>query len=202
MTIEALSPCASAGEVNIAMNRVLHPKASFDEAQWDSIAHLLDEAGEWVGPGRLKGLPDAEISSEWRKVCPDHEIPQVLREFLRRAGRDAPFINNDFEDSYRPEHYEANRDFANRFLNVFSSDDASTVLHRIGEDGNPSASVVVIACNVGREDYYCVDVSDNYSTVFWVHNDHGDLKEEAMTMLEFLRLELINYWLKSASPGG
>ena len=121
---------------------------------------------------------------------------------MRRAGQDAPFINRDFEDIYRPEHYEINREFANRFLNDFPSGGASTVLHRHGEDGKPSASVVVIACNVGREDYFCVDVSDNDSTVFLVHNDHGDLKEETMTMLEFLRLELINYWLKKSTPRG
>ncbi|WP_250634586.1 SMI1/KNR4 family protein [Pinirhizobacter soli] len=185
----------------IAMRPVLHPRVTPEEARWNSIAHLLDEAEAWVAPGKLKGLADHEILHAWHKVCPNHEVPPALAEFLYRAGKDAPFINSDFEDSYRPEHYEVNRDFADRFLSEFPSGDSSTVLHRHGEDGKPSSSVVVIACNVQRQDYYCVDVADNDPTVFWVHDDHGDLKEEATTMLDFLRLELINYWLKVQSSG-
>jgi hypothetical protein len=202
MMVAAINPVIPAGWRSVAMAQKLHQNVSLQEANWDSIEKLLDEADMWSRPdGGLRGLSDDRIESEWGRICSDPEVPPQLREFLRRAGESAPFINSEFEESYCPAYYQDNRGFAYRFLKDFSSSDVSTVLHRLGEDGNPS-SVVVIACNVGRGDYYCIDTSANDSTVFWVHDDHGELKEETMTMYELLRLQLLNYWFKNASRGG
>jgi hypothetical protein len=204
MKIDATYPCTRAGEVDTAMNPVLYPKISLEEAKWDSVAHLLDEADFWSSRAgvTLKGLSDNRIDEEWEKICPSHGAPPAIREFLRRAGADAPFMNANFEGSYRPEGYKESRDSARLFLQEFSPIDASTVMHCLDKNGDLHASIVVIACDVIGQDYYLVDASNEESRVFRLHAPHGDLKESAMTMLEFLRLELINYWLKSAAPGG
>jgi hypothetical protein len=204
MKIDATNPCPRAGEVNIAMNPVLHPKISVEEAQWGSIEHLLDEADLWLSPvgATLKGLSGSRIDDEWRDICPSHGTPSAVREFLSRAGADAPFMNPNLEGSYRPESYKENRDSASLFLQAFSPDDASTVMHCLDKNGDLHAAIVVIACDVIGEDYYVVDATNDESTVFRLHAPHGDLKESAMTMLEFLRLQLINYWLKIVPRGG
>lgn len=199
MTINAVTYRPPGIDMNVPGDRVLHPKVSLPEARWNSIAHLLDEAGAWVKPGALEGSTTSEIGDAWHALHTAHDIPPALREFLLRAGRDAPFFHRDFEDSYRPEHYPANRDFANGFLGHVSPSTSVVTPQCVGESGRLVSSVVVVACNVGRGDYYCVDAADSDAPIVRLYADHGELKSESMSMLEFLSLELINYWLKVAS---
>jgi hypothetical protein len=185
------------------MPPVLHMKVSFDDARWTSIPQLLEEARSLLasGPVPLKGLAEQDIHSAWRDVFPDHEPPSALKEFLLRAGADAPFLNPNVEDSYRLENYQENRDFAIQFMDEFAPGDRSSAVHLLDEDGSLLAAIVVIACDAAGGTYYCMDASDDHSQVFQLHAPHGDLKVESMTMLDFLRLELINYWVaRTPSP--
>lgn len=200
MTIPAIAAGARPGPVDVAMTLKFHRGASLEDLKWGSITELLDEADEWSRPEEgLKGLSSDRIESEWCKLCPGLGVPPELREFLLRTGEKAPFIHADFQGSYRPEHFGRNRDIANGFLENFPSSDAPTVLHRLAQDGSPSASVVVIACNVSKGDYYCIDAADSEGKILRVYADRGDLKEESMTMLEFLEVALINYCIKLES---
>jgi hypothetical protein len=186
------------------MTPVLRDGISFHDARWDSIAQLLDEADTFLrGRGTaLQGLSRQRIDDSWRATCADHEPPSDLQVFLLRAGENAPFLNPNLEDTYRPEHYDDNRRSAERFLMDFPFAAGSAAFHCVGESGRLSAHMVVIACDAVGETYYCVDASDISSPVFGLHAPHGELKEAPMTMLEFLRLELLNYWIDSLHRGG
>lgn len=184
------------------MNPVLHTNVSFDDAQWKSVTQLLDEANTILASrgSALQGLAEHLLNSKWSTACPNHEPPLALKEFLLRAGADAPFLNPHFEDSYRPENYQENRVCAIRFLGDLALDDKASALHLLNEDESLRAAIIVIACDDGGEIYYCMDASDNHSPVFQLCATHGVVKVESMTMLEFLRVELINYWMAQMLP--
>lgn len=184
------------------MPPVLHMNVSLDGARWTSIPQLLEEARLLLAnePVPLRGLAEQDIDSAWRAACPDHEPPSALKKFLLRAGADAPFLNPNLEDSYRLENYQWNHDSAIQFMDEFAPIDGSSALHLLNEDGSLRAAIVVIACDTAGGTYYCMDASDDHSQVFQLHAPHGDLKVKSMTMLEFLRLELINYWVARTPP--
>ena len=176
---------------------ILHGDVSLETAQWKSIEDLLDEANRFLVQNNapsLQGLAEDRVQSEWSDAYPDHELPAALKEFLLRAGADAAFMNKNFEDSYRLEHYASNRQFADDFMEDFSSDGGASALHCVNEHGNLHPSIAVIACDVMGRVFYCMDASNNDSPVFELKASESTVKEVSMSMLAFLRLELINYY--------
>ncbi|HEY4146190.1 hypothetical protein [Pinirhizobacter sp.] len=192
-------------EGSTAAPDVLRPAVSFEDAKWDSIEYLLDEADTWLARGgepRLLGLSDPRITEVWSKVSPDHEPPPGLLAFLHRAGADAPFMSPYLEHSYRLEHYEDNLRSARIFVGSLSSNDNPTDLHCLDEKGALRASIVIIACDIIGETYYCMDVSNKDSPIYQLYTENCELMESSHTMLGFLGLELINYWAKQDWPEG
>lgn len=185
---------------NAHMIKVLRPGVTLQDATWPSIDALLQEAGAHAPA--MGGVPPDDASMDiWRNLYPGHEVPQALASFHRHAGDTAPFFHDDFEDSYRLVHYQSNRDLANRFLSGFAAGEIPpSVQTLLTEDGQLSGAVAVIACNDGRGDYYCMNLTDDDPDVLRLHAGYGpDI--ERMSMLEFLRVQLINGWCRGAAGG-